>query len=112
MNRRADPLLVAQSDAGRACGGAGGENEIRKHVVRTYTELHFFLKSDNNLGQHRYAVVEPILFVWAKLDQGVRIIVHTYAILDVTCVTLCSIRDYLASSVGHCAHPMSIPIFC
>ena len=73
MNRRADPLLVTQSDAGRACG-CGGPNEIRKDVVRTHTELHFFLKSDNNLGQRRYAVLEPILFVWAKLDRGVRII--------------------------------------
>ena len=49
-------------------------DEIRKDVVRTHPELHFFLEPENNLGQRRYAALERILFVWAKLNRGVRII--------------------------------------
>lgn len=47
-------------------------DEIRKDVVRTHPELYFFLEPENNLGQRRYAALERILFVWAKLNKGVR----------------------------------------
>lgn len=47
-------------------------DEIRKDVVRTHPELYFFLEPENNLGQRRYAALERILFVWAKLNRGVR----------------------------------------
>jgi hypothetical protein len=46
-------------------------DEIRKDVVRTHPELYFFLEPENNLGQRRYAALERILFVWAKLNKGV-----------------------------------------
>jgi Rab-GTPase-TBC domain len=47
-------------------------DEIRKDVVRTHPDLFFFLEPENNLGQRRYAALERILFVWAKLNKGVR----------------------------------------
>mmetsp|Transcript_5352 Transcript_5352/g.7575 ORF Transcript_5352/g.7575 Transcript_5352/m.7575 type:complete len:903 (+) Transcript_5352:437-3145(+) len=47
-------------------------DEIRKDVVRTHPDLYFFLEPENNLGQRRYAAIERILFVWAKLNKGVR----------------------------------------
>jgi len=46
--------------------------EIRKDVVRTHPSFHFFLEPEENLGQQRYAAIERILFVWAKLNNGVR----------------------------------------
>ena len=47
-------------------------DEIRKDVVRTHPDLTFFLEPMDDLGQRRYAAVERILFVWAKLNKGVR----------------------------------------
>jgi hypothetical protein len=47
-------------------------DEIRKDVVRTHPDLYFFLEPENNLGNRRYAALERILFVWAKLNKGVR----------------------------------------
>jgi len=47
-------------------------DEIRKDVVRTHPDLYFFLEPEENLGQRRYAAIERILFVWAKLNKGVR----------------------------------------
>ena len=47
-------------------------DEIRKDVVRTHPDLTFFLEPEENLGQRRYAAVERVLFVWAKLNKGVR----------------------------------------
>ena len=47
--------------------------EIRKDVVRTHPDLYFFLEPNKNLGQRRYAAIERILFIWAKLNKGVRI---------------------------------------
>lgn len=47
-------------------------DEIRKDVVRTHPDLQFFLEPENNLGHRRYAALERILFVWAKLNRGVR----------------------------------------
>mmetsp|Transcript_45365 Transcript_45365/g.67360 ORF Transcript_45365/g.67360 Transcript_45365/m.67360 type:complete len:782 (-) Transcript_45365:45-2390(-) len=47
-------------------------DEIRKDVVRTHPDLYFFLDPEENLGQRRYAALERILFVWAKLNKGVR----------------------------------------
>eukprot|EP00559_Dactyliosolen_fragilissimus_P001040 CAMPEP_0184858922 /NCGR_PEP_ID=MMETSP0580-20130426/3949_1 /TAXON_ID=1118495 /ORGANISM="Dactyliosolen fragilissimus" /LENGTH=739 /DNA_ID=CAMNT_0027355283 /DNA_START=1 /DNA_END=2220 /DNA_ORIENTATION=- len=46
--------------------------EIRKDVVRTHPDLQFFLEARENLGQRRYAAIERILFIWAKLNKGVR----------------------------------------
>ena len=46
-------------------------DEIRKDVVRTHPDLQFFLNTKNNLGLRRYAALERILFVWAKLNKGV-----------------------------------------
>jgi hypothetical protein len=46
-------------------------DEIRKDVVRTHPDLYFFLEPEHNLGQRRYAALERILFVWAKLNKGV-----------------------------------------
>ncbi|KAG7345735.1 Rab-GTPase-TBC domain containing protein [Nitzschia inconspicua] len=46
--------------------------EIRKDVVRTHPDLRFYLESQDNLGIRRYAALERILFVWAKLNKGVR----------------------------------------
>jgi len=46
-------------------------DEIRKDVVRTHPDLKFFLEPCDNLGHRRYAAMERILFVWAKLNKGV-----------------------------------------
>ena len=46
--------------------------EIRKDVVRTHPDLRFFLEPTDNLGLRRYAAIERILFVWSKLNKGVR----------------------------------------
>lgn len=46
-------------------------DEIRKDVVRTHPDLQFFLNPQKNLGLRRYAALERILFVWAKLNKGV-----------------------------------------
>mmetsp|Transcript_12623 Transcript_12623/g.23664 ORF Transcript_12623/g.23664 Transcript_12623/m.23664 type:complete len:657 (-) Transcript_12623:208-2178(-) len=47
-------------------------DEIRKDVVRTHPDLNFFLESNDHIGLRRYAAIERILFVWAKLNKGVR----------------------------------------
>jgi len=47
-------------------------DEIRKDVIRTHPDLRFFLEPNEDLGQKRYASLERILFVWAKLNKGVR----------------------------------------
>ena len=47
-------------------------DEIRKDVIRTHPDLRFFLEPEEDLGQKRYAALERILFVWAKLNKGVR----------------------------------------
>jgi len=47
-------------------------DEIRKDVIRTHPDLAFFLEPKEDLGQKRYAALERILFVWAKLNKGVR----------------------------------------
>ena len=46
-------------------------DEIRKDVVRTHPDLKFFLEPEDSLGIRRYAAIERILFVWAKLNKGV-----------------------------------------
>ena len=46
-------------------------DEIRKDVVRTHPDLQFFLEERDHLGLRRYAAIERILFVWAKLNKGV-----------------------------------------
>ena len=46
-------------------------DEIRKDVIRTHPDLRFFLEPNEDLGQKRYAALERILFVWAKLNKGV-----------------------------------------
>mmetsp|Transcript_29529 Transcript_29529/g.50995 ORF Transcript_29529/g.50995 Transcript_29529/m.50995 type:complete len:633 (-) Transcript_29529:51-1949(-) len=46
-------------------------DEIRKDVIRTHPDLAFFLEPHEDLGQKRYAALERILFVWAKLNKGV-----------------------------------------
>jgi hypothetical protein len=53
--------------------------EIRKDVVRTHPDLHFFLEPNHNLGLRRYAAMERILFVWARLNQGVSSFTNTVA---------------------------------
>jgi len=45
--------------------------EIRKDVARTLPHLLFFLEPNDNLGLRRYAALERILFLWAKLNKGV-----------------------------------------
>lgn len=47
-------------------------DEIRKDVERTHPDLQFFLEPRDHLGLRRYAAIERILFVWAKLNKGVR----------------------------------------
>jgi hypothetical protein len=47
--------------------------EIRKDVVRTHPDLRFYLEPQDNLGIRRYAALERILFVWAKLNKGVSV---------------------------------------
>lgn len=49
-------------------------DEIRKDVIRTHPDLRFFLEPKEDLGQKRYAALERILFVWAKLNKGVSIL--------------------------------------
>lgn len=46
--------------------------EIRKDVARTLPHLLFFLEPNEDLGLRRYAALERILFLWAKLNKGVR----------------------------------------
>ena len=48
--------------------------EIRKDVARTLSHLLFFLDTADNLGLRRYAALERILFLWAKLNKGVRMV--------------------------------------
>mmetsp|Transcript_1287 Transcript_1287/g.2076 ORF Transcript_1287/g.2076 Transcript_1287/m.2076 type:complete len:1010 (-) Transcript_1287:196-3225(-) len=68
-----DPLNVGnESKWAQFFENAGLLDEIRKDVVRTHPDLHFFLEPEQNLGQRRYAALERILFVWAKLNKGVR----------------------------------------
>ena len=45
--------------------------EIRKDVARTLPHLLFFLEPKQDLGLRRYAALERILFLWAKLNKGV-----------------------------------------
>jgi hypothetical protein len=45
--------------------------EIRKDVARTLSHLLFFLDTSDDLGLRRYAALERILFLWAKLNKGV-----------------------------------------
>jgi len=47
-------------------------DEIRKDVVRTHPDLLFYLDTRDHLGLRRYAAIERVLFVWAKLNKGVR----------------------------------------
>jgi hypothetical protein len=47
-------------------------DEIRKDVVRTHHDLQFFLDQEDFKGTRRHAAIERILFVWAKLNKGVR----------------------------------------
>ncbi len=49
-------------------------DEIRKDVIRTHPDLRFFLEPEEDLGQKRYAALERILYVWAKLNKGVSVI--------------------------------------
>jgi len=68
-----DPLsLETDSKWAQFFENASLLDEIRKDVVRTHPDLHFFLEPEDNLGQRRYAAIERILFVWAKLNKGVR----------------------------------------
>ena len=53
---------------------AGLLDEIRKDVVRTHPDLAFFLQPMDHVGVRRYAAIERILFVWAKLNKGVSLI--------------------------------------
>lgn len=52
-------------------------DEIRKDVIRTHPDLRFFLEPREDLGQKRYAALERILFVWAKLNKGVSLFEET-----------------------------------
>jgi len=47
-------------------------DEIRKDVNRTHPHLYFYLEPQQQLGARRYGALERILFVWAKLNKGVR----------------------------------------
>mmetsp|Transcript_4476 Transcript_4476/g.9419 ORF Transcript_4476/g.9419 Transcript_4476/m.9419 type:complete len:712 (-) Transcript_4476:19-2154(-) len=48
-------------------------DEIRKDVVRTHSDLSFFLDPVGDLGRRRYSAIERILFLWAKYNEsGVR----------------------------------------
>lgn len=47
--------------------------EIRKDVARTLSHLLFFLDTTDDLGLRRYAALERILFLWAKLNRGVSV---------------------------------------
>ena len=68
-----DPLsLESGSKWAQFFENAGLLDEIRKDVVRTHPDLTFFLEPEEKLGQRRYAAVERVLFVWAKLNKGVR----------------------------------------
>jgi Rab-GTPase-TBC domain len=46
--------------------------QIRKDVVRTHQDLRFYLEPDQNLGVRRCAALERILYIWSKLNKGVR----------------------------------------
>lgn len=48
-------------------------DEIRKDVNRTHPHLYFYLEPEHQLGARRYGALERILFVWAKLNKGVRL---------------------------------------
>lgn len=50
-------------------------DEIRKDVNRTHPHLYFYLEPNDRLGSRRYAALERILFVWAKLNKGVSLTV-------------------------------------
>jgi hypothetical protein len=52
-------------------------DEIRKDVVRTHPDLQFYLDTKDNRGLRRYAAIERVLFVWAKLNKGVSYILYT-----------------------------------
>ncbi|CAJ1947247.1 unnamed protein product [Cylindrotheca closterium] len=46
--------------------------EVRKDVARTHPDLFFYLEPKDHLGMRRYGALERILFIWAKLNKGVR----------------------------------------
>jgi hypothetical protein len=75
-------------------------DEIRKDVVRTHPDLYFFLEPEDNLGQRRYAALERILFVWAKLNKGVSVYTSMIVILWILCFVLCSVFAVLNSLAG------------
>ena len=54
------------------CNNARVLQEIRKDVFRTYSDLFFYMEPKDNLGAKRYGALERILFVWARLNGGVR----------------------------------------
>jgi hypothetical protein len=74
------PLTPHKSEANETSAATTDEeeenllllDEIRKDVIRTHPDLRFFLEPKEDLGQKRYAALERILFVWAKLNKGVR----------------------------------------
>jgi hypothetical protein len=65
--------------------------EIRKDVQRTHPDLYFFLEPKENLGLRRYAAIERVLFVWSKLNKGVRIfcilLYYDYSLLVSGCIS-------------------------
>jgi hypothetical protein len=64
--------LALQEDEDDVIESAKLLDEIRKDVVRTRTELRFYLEPMESLGKRRYAAIERILFVWSKYNRGVR----------------------------------------
>ena len=57
-------------------------DEIRKDVIRTHPDLRFFLEPEEDLGQKRYAALERILYVWAKLNKGVSLQIKECSDID------------------------------
>jgi hypothetical protein len=60
-------------------------DEIRKDVNRTHPHLYFYLEPQDRLGARRYAALERILFVWAKLNKGVSLWVEASPVMAAIC---------------------------
>ena len=87
-------------------------DEIRKDVNRTHPHLYFYLEPHLQLGPRRYAALERILFVWAKLNKGVSVYIYYQCIVYIMCVCdlccCCCFIDPEQPSLSNTIHSISM----
>jgi hypothetical protein len=111
--RVSDDPLCASRDARWAQWHEDAElrDEIQKDVVRTLPELAFFLEGTgpdgDNAGPLRYEAMKRVLFVYAKLNPGVRYVQGMNEVLGTVYFTLA--RD---GDDAWAAHAEADAFFC